>query len=216
VATYPVPEVISAINSFALGARLVNPRVRVKVKWSQGYENTNKWEDYIGNLDELGADIFSKHDDEFTPSFLKDMGVDSILCTVDKSTLRPDKYLAASVWNWKVFYQQIFEDILSDNWKNFKDKLSNNPTSLKFWFGMDSGILDFYYSKDLIPFDTQKLVKLLKSTIISKGLSVFTGPIYDESCNLKVEEDQVLTKEEIISMDWLVEAVDTEIPILNI
>jgi predicted Zn-dependent protease len=81
---------------------------------------------------------------------------------------------------------------------------------------MDSGVLDIYYSKELIPFDTQKLVEFMKKMILNNSLKVFSGPIYDQQCNLKVNENEFLTNEAIISMNWFVEAVDVDRPVLNI
>jgi basic membrane lipoprotein Med (substrate-binding protein (PBP1-ABC) superfamily) len=216
VATYPVPEVISAINAFALGARFVNPRVRVKVEWYDNWKNTEKWYEYLKILDSMNADIISMHDDELTPRFLRKLGIDSMLFTLDKDTLNPDKYLAAPIWNWKIFYEELFKSILNSSRKNFKDIFSNNSKTLNFWWGMDSGVLDIYYSKELIPFDTQKLVEFMKKMILNNSLKVFSGPIYDQQCNLKVNENEFLTNEAIISMNWFVEAVDVDRPVLNI
>ncbi len=61
VVTYPIPEVISSINAFTLGARFVNPHTTVAVKWVADYSNPNEEEcyDIDQQLVDLGVDIIS-------------------------------------------------------------------------------------------------------------------------------------------------------------
>ncbi|MDF2758853.1 MAG: nucleoside-binding protein, partial [Thermomicrobiales bacterium] len=42
--------------------------------------------------------------------------------------------------------------------------------------------------------------------------TIFTGPIADQSGEIRVPEGQSMTDEELLSMDWFVEGVQGEIP----
>ena len=53
---------------------------------------------------------------------------------------------------------------------------------------------------------------MLKSSIINGQLSVFTGPIYDQEGNLRVQEGETLSPVQIVQMDWLVDNVIGSIP----
>jgi basic membrane protein A len=55
-------------------------------------------------------------------------------------------------------------------------------------------------------------VNAAKAKIISGELLPFTGPIMDNKGELRVEEGQAMTDEELLSFDWLVDGVAGEIP----
>ena len=74
------------------------------------------------------------------------------------------------------------------------------------------GILDFFYSKKLIPLETQKLIDLLKDTIIEGKFNVFLGPLYDQKKTLRIPNNKFATREEIFSMDYLLDFIEGVIP----
>ena len=77
---------------------------------------------------------------------------------------------------------------------------------------MDSGLLDFFYARNIIPRDTQKLLETLKNAIVSNAFNPFSGPVYDRSGMLRVEDGEVATHDEIVSMDWMAEGVLGDLP----
>ncbi|MNP80544.1 Purine-binding protein precursor [compost metagenome] len=56
------------------------------------------------------------------------------------------------------------------------------------------------------------LVEEAKAKIISGELDVFAGPISDNQGNVKVQEGQTLTLEEVLGMNWLAKGVEGTIP----
>ena len=60
--------------------------------------------------------------------------------------------------------------------------------------------------------EAKDAVAAAEKKITSGEWDVFTGPIYDQDGNLKVEEGQKLTDEEMLSMMWFVDGVIGEIP----
>ena len=48
----------------------------------------------------------------------------------------------------------------------------------------------------------------MKKMIESNTYHPFTGPIYDQKGILRIERDEIATHDQILSMDWLVNAVD--------
>ncbi len=77
---------------------------------------------------------------------------------------------------------------------------------------MADGILDLAPFGDMVPQDVQDEVNAAKEQIISGELHPFTGPINDNTGELRVEEGQTMTDEELLAFDWLVEGVVGEIP----
>ena len=60
--------------------------------------------------------------------------------------------------------------------------------------------------------DTDKLIRLLRQSIIQGTFDPFTGPLYSQNGTLQVKADQKLSPVEIITMDWLCENISGSIP----
>jgi basic membrane protein A len=212
VGTHPISEVISGINSFALGAKMVNPRVKVKVEWTNEWDSPEKSQLASIKLINSGADVISHHNTLANREFCKEFGVYTAVCNVDKENCVPSEYLATPVWNWGIFYEKIITDILNDTWKSVTDIFGAGSRLINYWWGMDSGIVDIFYSKKHVPRETQKLLQFLKKMIESNAFHPFTGPIYDQQGNLRVGRDEYATHDTILSMNWLVDAVESDMP----
>mgnify|MGYP000889343988 FL=1 len=210
VATSPAHEVISSINAFTLGAKLVNPYVKVLVSWTNEWHNPDRNKLATEKLVNSKVDMISNHNILSPHPITKEFGVYSMLSSIDSKTGLPDKYLAAPIWNWGMFYEKIIRSVLNDTINNLIDIYGNDTKMINFWWGMAAGVLDIYYSADLVPEDTKKLIKIMKKMIKDSAFHPFTGPIYDNKNNLVVESDEILSHGEILSMDWFVEGVEAD------
>jgi hypothetical protein len=83
--------------------------------------------------------------------------------------------------------------------------------AVTYWYGMSSGVIDLKLSKDL-PHGARKLVDLLKRGIKSGSLGPFTGELVSKNGIVSSEGAASLTSNQIVSMDWLAENVDGELP----
>lgn len=207
VGTQPIPGVINGINSFALGAKMVNPDARVMVEWANQWDSLEMMEAASSILVNRGADIISHHDTLSNREFSKEYGVYSVLCSIDQRKCSPNDYIAAPVWNWGIFYEKILVNILN----SFLKKGASQKV-VNFWWGMDSGIVDFFYSKRFVPRETQKLIEFLKTMIINGMFHPFTGPVYNQNGTVKVKENQIATRQQIVTMNWFVDVVESELP----
>lgn len=210
VGTSVNPEVISSINAFALGAKMVNPYAKVKVAWTNEWNSRIKFNDAGNKLIKSGADIICNRTLDVPHPVSTDYGVYSMLCSIDKERGVPDKYLATPIWNWGVFYEKILRNILNDTFKTIVDMFSSNSQLINFWWGIDTGVVDIFYSDEEVPKDTQKLVNLLKTMIITGAYHPFTGPILDQQGNVRINSNESASHEEILSMDWYVDNVIVE------
>jgi basic membrane protein A len=211
VGTFPDAGVINGINAFALGARMTNPQVRVKVAWTNAWDNPEKSRKAGTLLIQEGADIISHHDTLSNRDFSKEYGVYTAICNINKDNCTPNEYIAVPVWNWGIFYEKMLRTILNEAWWNITEILGGDLKPINFWWGMDSGIVDFFYSRRFVPRETQKLLDFLKRMIISGEFVTFTGPIYDRSGKLRIKKDETAGHEDIIEMDWLADVIDSEI-----
>ncbi|NLM49044.1 MAG: BMP family ABC transporter substrate-binding protein [Epulopiscium sp.] len=215
VATYPISEVISSINAFTLGARLVNPYVKVKVVWTKKWDQPEKSKNLAGTLKDYGADIIA-HDDMPVPGDdSKEYGVYATKCNEEGDHCIPQAHFAMPIWNWGVFYERLLRNVLSGTWRVVFDVLDSNPKLVNFWWGMDTGMVDIIYSRTHVPLETQRLIEFMRKMIIQNEYHPFTGPIYDQEGNLKIKADDCASYEQILSMNWFVEGVEGEIPKLD-
>lgn len=208
--TSPTPEVISCINAFAMGAKMVNPYSKVIVTWTREWNSHQKFTDADKRLMEKGTDIISNRNLTIPRDVTTKFGIYSMLCIMDLNTGKPIHHLAAPVWHWGMFYEKIIKDILNDTFKNLTDIFNNNPKLVNFWWGMASGVLDIYYSYKYVPTETQKLLELMKKMIINNSYHPFTGPVYDNKGNLRIQNDRIASHEQILKMKWFVDNVEVD------
>ena len=210
VAASAAHEVISSINAFTLGAKLVNPYVKVKVAWTNEWNNTNKAQLATEKLIAAGVDMISNQNILTPHPVTKQYGIYSMLSSIDSKTGLPDKYLAAPIWNWGIFYEKILRSVLNDTLSTINDIFGNEYKTINFWWGIASGVLDIYYSRDLIPEETQKLVHLMRKMISEGTFHPFTGPIHDCVGALIIENDEIPSHQQILTMDWFVDGVSLD------
>lgn len=211
IATCPVAEVISGVNAFALGAKMVNPRTEVFLEWTGDWDNQESSVQAGTRLAKTGVDILSHHNTLANRKFSREYGVYTFTCNIRGGACRPDRYLAVPVWNWGIFYEKMVRSILGGMTRPAGES-SGKKQTLNYWWGMDSGILDFFYSKKLVPVHTQKLISVVRDAVVDGSFHVFTGPMMDQKGIVRLADNKTATREEILSMDWLLDFVHGEIP----
>ncbi|MCR3758250.1 BMP family ABC transporter substrate-binding protein [Clostridium felsineum] len=207
-ATSPTSEVIGSINAFALGTKLVNPYSKVKVAWTREWNSHSKFSNLETKLLKCGCDIISNRNLTLPRDETKKYGVYSMLCSFKENSNIPDRYLAAPIWNWGIYYENILNNILNNTFSTLLDMFNQNSKLINFWYGLKSGVVDVYYSKKYVPIEVQRLVEAMKKMITTYEFNPFTGPIYDNQNNLRLSSDELAAPDEILSMNWFVDNVD--------
>lgn len=207
-ATAPTNEVISSINSFALGAKIVNPYSEVKVAWTNEWNSHEKFITVENELIAKGCDIISNRNIDLARVSVEEYGSYSMLYSIEKGC--ENKYLAEPIWNWGIYYEKILNSILNDNFKHITNMFTHNSKLINFWYGIGEGVVDVYYSKETVPITVQKLVVAMRTMIINKEFNIFTGPIMDNKGEMRLKEDEVSTPDELLNMDWFVDNVEVD------
>ncbi len=198
IASSPIFGVPAGINAFALGARLTNPRAKVKLMWSclPG--------DPIEELKRQGVDYISTLD---IPT------LDSLQSNRGAYQVQPDgtlHLLASPYWNWGEFYVKIVNSILNGGWDAFNSG-KDGQQAVNYWWGIDSGVIDLWTSPDL-PEGIQNLVQILKRGLMDDSISPFHRRIRSQDGILRNDGERWFTPDEIMHMDWLCDAVEGSIP----
>ena len=197
IADYPIYGCIPNINAFALGAKMINPRVKVYLEWSSMKEGDVEEKIRINESSCIsGRDmVIPEEGSRFFGIYHMEDG--------------HPRNLAMPIWHWGKFYEQLIRTIMNGTWK-----YDDNPSSTKainYWWGMSSGVIDVICSQYL-PIGTKRLVELLKSTISSDVFNPFAGILYSQNGVVRSDPNSSLSPEEIMTMDWLAENVIGSIP----
>jgi basic membrane protein A and related proteins len=205
VAAFPIPEVIRGINAFTLGVREVNPEATVRVVWTNTWFNPQTERQAAEALLDGGADVIAQHQDTAGPQqAAEDRGVYSIGYNADMSALAPNAVLTSVIWNWGPYYIDIVESVMDGTWE-----------SEQYWGGWPDGIVDLAPIAEFVPEEIRSTIEEEISRFKSGEetiYTIFTGPIADQTGEIRVPEGQAMTDEELLSMDWFVEGVEGEIP----
>jgi basic membrane lipoprotein Med (substrate-binding protein (PBP1-ABC) superfamily) len=189
---------LAEINAFAIGASMIDPEARITLVWT-GRKNYD-WE---ADLTSQGISVISGKEFITPRDEKRRHGLYRIL---------PDgsaENLAAPMQNWGRYYALIIESILTGAWES--KSLTDKSHSLNYWYGISSGVIDVIYSKKL-SYNTLKLLELLKDGLVKGTISPFDGELRSREGIVKAAGSDRLTYEEILSINWLNENVDGEIP----
>jgi basic membrane protein A len=205
VAAFPIPEVIRGINAFTLGVREVNPEATVRVVWTNTWFDPAKERQAAEALLDGGADVIAQHQDTAGPQqAAEDRGLYGVGYNADMAPLAPGAVLTSAIWNWAPYYIDIVESVMNGTWE-----------SEQYWGGWQDGVVDMAPIADFVPDDIRTAIEEEVARFKSGEetiYTIFTGPIADQTGEVRVPEGQSMTDEELLSMNWFVEGVEGEIP----
>ena len=195
---YPIYGQIAGINAFALGVQMVNPRAKVYLEWSciDGVEIA------VERLKKRGVRIISSQD-------LKRPEEE------DKSAFGLYEYrgekkinLAMPIWNWGIYYEKLIRSMIN---KTFQTEYETSKKAINYYWGMSAGVVELICSNHL-PESVKKLVEVLQNAICSGSFKPFQGVIKKQGGEQLESTDGVLSLQQIIDIDWLLENIEGEIP----
>ncbi|MGI5849370.1 MAG: BMP family ABC transporter substrate-binding protein [Christensenellales bacterium] len=196
VAAFAIPEVVRGLNAFALGVQAVNPNATVEVLWTSDWVDATKAKEAANALITDGCDVIAQHQDATSPQqAAEEAGVYSIGYHCDMSSSAPNANVASAVWNWGPYYVSVVQSIMDGTF-----------AGENYWGPMSDGVVAVVLT-DIAPKDAQAKVDEYKTKLLSEDWDVFTGPLTDNQGNTVAQKDEVLTDEQLLSMDWLNENV---------
>jgi len=196
-AAFPIPEVIRGINAFTLGAQSVNPKVQVRVVWTNTWFDPVKEREAAVALLDAGADIIAQHQDTTEPQkAANERGLLSIGYDSDMRQFVGDSVLASPVWNWGPYYVERVKAALNGTWK-----------SHDYWGGLKEGIVKLSEFSPKVPQDVKDMVLKKQQAIIDGSWDVFTGPIKDQNGKEVLAAGARMSDDDMKNMGFFVEGV---------
>lgn len=200
LADYPIVGSIANINAFALGAQMVNPNAKVFLEWTtvKGVSRDTA----IRHFKENGVEYVSDQIMIKPREASKQFGLYSIK---DEELVN----IAMPICQWGPFYAKLIESILSGAMK--QEVEGKSTKAINYWWGLSAGVVDLIYSRK-IPDGILRLVHTIKKLIQNNEFYPFEGVITAQGGIIKNEKGSILTPEEIMKMNWLVENIEGDIP----
>ena len=178
VAAKGIPEVIRGINAFTLGVQSVNPDAKVEVVFTDTWYDPSVEKQAALELLNKGVDVIAQHQDTTAPQVAaQEKGAYCIGYNFPTADAAPDAYLTAACFNWATFYTDDCQRALDGTW-----------TSRAYWEGLAANMTYLDDLTALCAEGTQEKVDAARDSIIDGSFDPFTGPLYDQNGELKVEE----------------------------
>jgi basic membrane protein A and related proteins len=202
IATFPIPEVIRDINSAYLGAKSVNPNVKMKIVWVNTWYDPGKESDAANALIDQGVDVLLQHTDSPAPLIAAEKrGIMGIGQASDMAHFAPKSHMFSVRDHWAPYYIKTVQAVMDGTWK-----------SEDYWGGLKDDVLEITSVNPNLPDDVKTAIKTTHDKIVSGELLPFTGPLKDNQGNVKVAAGTSAPDEELAGMNWYVEGIDATIP----
>jgi basic membrane protein A len=201
VAGHPIPAIVTGLNVFTMGARSVNPKVRVEVVWTNNWFDPPLEAEATKGLIESGADVVACTNSPTVVKTCEQNGIYSVGCNVDHRDLAPKGWLTGQCWNWGSMYVEIAQSVLNGTWKKCNTVY---PLSKEY-----SHLASF---GPAVPVSVRKEASDTMKKIEIGDIIIFKGPIKDRSGCERVHPGQTLNVEALKRIDWVVEGVEGPLP----
>ena len=193
----PIPEVLQGINAFTIGARSIDPRIEVRVVWTNAWYDPGRERDAVQSLIAQKADLLTHHTDSPTVvQAAEENGVHAIGFHSNMSRFAPKRHLVSVTHHWGDYYVSRVKALLEGTWTvgSRMGSLADNAIRLE---GMSAHV----------PQHIQQLVARRTREIASGKRHPFLGPVVDNTGRTRIAADAVLDDDQLGKMDWLVEGV---------
>jgi simple sugar transport system substrate-binding protein len=196
VASMPIPEVLQGINAFTIAARSVNPKLEVRVIWTNSWYDAQRERDAALSLISQGADLLTHHTDTVAVAEVAEQKRRLLIgYNSDLREIAPNMHLASVTHHWGRYYIKRARAVLDGSW-----------TSANTWGGIADDFVRLESLARKVPASVRRQIRTQADEIAKGKLLPFSGPLRSNDGKLRVE-DGFLTDEALHRMDWLAEGI---------
>jgi len=202
IAAYPIPEVIGGINAFYLGAKSVNPNIKMKIIWANTWYDPGKEAEAAKALLAQGADILAQHTDSAAPmQEAEKAGKFAFGQASDMIKFGPKAQLTATTNNWAGYYIERTRLALDGKWKTGDT-----------WGGIGAKMIVMAPFTNM-PDDVKALAEKTVAGLADGSIHPFACPVVDQSGKtVECKGGKALADEQILGMNWYVQGIDDKLP----
>ena len=203
VASIPIPEVIRNINSFTMGAQSVNPKVKTKVVWVNGWFDPPKETEAATALINGGADVlFQNTDSSAVLQTAEKMGKRAFGWDSDMTAYGPKAHLGSAIINWAPYYTKAVKDALEGTWTG----------NSGVWWGHKEGAIDLVSIADDVPADIKAKIDTIKAGLKDGSFHPWTGPIVGQDGKEVLAKGAVADDAFMGGIKFYVKGVEGKVP----
>jgi len=189
------------INAFALGARLVNPKMHTVCYTLRGI---NKWSEHDKArriMAEAGADVaFCRHSPDNPLDRKAFPEIYAQLYSIAANGCMLESYAGAS-FDWEHFYDKVIGDAIEGRTALLEGRhLNGNP--IHFGWGMSTGIMDIYPVYAAIGERAGRLLNIFRDLVREDRVHPFEGPVWDDQGILRIDHNVIPPLQELQRMTW--------------
>ncbi len=201
IASFPVPEVIHAINTVMRGAWSVDPAMKIRVVWAGAWFNPGREADAARALIDQGCDVICQHTDSPAPLQLaNERGVFGFGQASDMTRFAPKAHLTSSVNNWGDYYVERARAMIAGTWK---------PGDV--WGGLNSGMFRLAEFTNMTPEEVSEARRIVEALTTGR-LHPFDGPIVRQDGTTVVPAGQRLTDDQIRAQNYFYQGIEVTMP----
>jgi len=201
IAAKPIPQVLINVNSFALGARSVDPSVTTRVLFTGDWSMPVKEAEATNSLADEGVDVVTCHVDgpKVVIQTAEGRGIYTCGYHVNQAPLAPKGYLTGAEWNWATVYQMFVRKALAG------ETLPNFVRG-----GLAEGFVRTSPYGPAVGEAARSHADSVKAEMMKGGFSVFKGPLMDNKGGQVIAAGTAYpeTAIQLESMNYLVEGVN--------
>jgi basic membrane protein A len=202
IGSFPIPEVVSGINSTMLGAQSINPNIKVKVIWVNTWFDPGKEADAAKALLDQGADVIMQHTD--SPAAMQAAATRNAFAFGQDSDMikfGPKSQLTAIIDNWAPYYDDRVKLELAGKW-----------TASDTWGGLKSKLVVMAPYTNM-PDDVKAMAQKTEAAIVAGTLHPFACPVTaQDGTTVECKNGKNLEDGQILGMNFYVKGVDDKLP----
>jgi simple sugar transport system substrate-binding protein len=200
VAAKPIPQVLININSFALGARSVDPTITTQVIFTGEWSLAVREAAATNALIDQGVDVVTMHVDGPKVTVETAAARGAYVCGyhANQSALAPELYLTGAEWNWATLYTNFVNQALA-----------GQPLPNFVRGGLSDGFVKMSPYGPAVSAEAAARADAVKAEMMAGGFSVFKGPLRTNTGTEVIPAGTSYLETDIVleSMDYLVEGV---------
>lgn len=200
VAAKPIPQVLRNINSYALGARSVNPNATVATIFTGDWSLPVKEAEAANSLMDQGVDVLTCHVD--SPKVIVETaekrGIFTTGYHASQASLAPKGYLTGAEWNWG----KVYTDYV--NWVREGKAWPHLVRG-----GLKDGLVKLSPYGTAVSDKAKEAGDAAKKKFMDGNFVVYKGPIKDNTGKVVIEAGTEHGQQDIWleKMDFMVEGV---------
>jgi basic membrane lipoprotein Med (substrate-binding protein (PBP1-ABC) superfamily) len=198
IGSFPIPDVVVALDSFTLGVQSVNPNAVVNAVFTGSWSDSGLQTIATNQLIDDGCDVIRPFQDAVKTviEIAANRGVHAFGCNSDPVELDPETWLSSCTMKWGGWIKQI------------KKAVEGNYETVEVIGSFNEQLMDLGRFGNTVTKEIADKVYAVRQDIIDGKLHVFEGPVYAQDGSEIFPAGYKPTPEEINMVSVLVKGIN--------